>query len=173
MGEREPGCRLIEDNGNGSKRFRAGRQTIDGTLGGAPDIPVEFATPPTGGGFLQDGSGLVSMEAEHYKASVVSPDGHAWLSAGASYVGYSGTDALRALPEDTVTIGTNYASLSPRLDYQVNFALTGTHYAWVRLQGPLSSSNSLHVGLDGQEVASSGEYQRAGDGGLRMGRQDC
>ncbi|HFD80513.1 MAG TPA: hypothetical protein ENK05_09015, partial [Gammaproteobacteria bacterium] len=28
------------------------------------------------------------------------------------------------------------------------------HYVWVRVLGPSSSSNSLHVGLDGQEVAS-------------------
>ncbi|UCD25368.1 MAG: DUF11 domain-containing protein, partial [Gemmatimonadota bacterium] len=107
------------------------------------------------GGFQQDGSGLVSMEAESYQASVVSPDGHEWLSVGASFGGYSGTDALRALPEDTVSNPTSYSSLSPRLDYEVNFVATGTHYVWVRVQGPSSSSNSLHVGLDGQEVASA------------------
>jgi uncharacterized repeat protein (TIGR01451 family) len=108
-----------------------------------------------GGGFQQDGTGLVSMEAEHYQASVVAPDGHEWLSAGASFAGYSGTDALRALPEDNIGFDVNDVSLSPRLDYQVNFVQAGTHYVWLRAQGPSGSSNSLHVGLDGQGVTSA------------------
>ncbi len=110
----------------------------------------------SGAGFQQDGGaqGVVSMEAESYHASVVAPDGHAWLSAGAGYPGYSGSDALQALPEDRTNHSINYSTLSPQLDYQVNFVTTGTHYIWVRAWGPSTSSNSLHVGLDGQELAT-------------------
>ncbi len=154
---------LIQDNGSGSKMFRAA-QTVDGTLGlaGAPLLHVEF-TAQTGvaGAFQQDAGGLVSIEAEHHHASSVSPDGHAWLSAGGSFPGYSGMDALQSLPEDRVTIETNLANQSPRLDYRVNFATTGTHYVWVRAQGPLSSSNSLHLGVDQQEVPGATNIRTA------------
>ena len=106
--------------------------------------------------FLQggDAQGVVSMEAESYHASVVAPDGHEWLSAGAGFPGFAGTDSLQALPEDSVNYATGYSTLSPRLDYQVNFVATGTHYVWVRAWGTSSSSNSVHVGLDGQELAT-------------------
>ena len=108
-----------------------------------------------GGSFQQDASGVVSMEAEHYQGSVVSADGHEWLSAGGTYGGYSGTDALQALPSNEVVYTTGYASLSPRLDYTVNFTQARTYYVWARAWGPTTSSNSLHVGLDGQEVSTS------------------
>ncbi len=117
--------------------------------------------------FQQDGGaqGVVSMEAESYHTSVVAPDGHAWLSAGAGYPGYSGTDALQVLPEDRVNYSTGYSSLSPQLDYQVNFVTTGTHYIWVRAWGPSTSSNSLHVGLDGQELATGENLTVKASGG--------
>jgi hypothetical protein len=94
------------------------------------------------------------MEAEHYQTSVAASSGHEWLPAGAEFGGYSGTGALRALPEDNVSNNTSYANVSPRLDYQVNFALTGTHYIWVRMQAPSLGSDSFHVGLNGQEVGN-------------------
>jgi len=120
---------------------------------GAQAAPTQAA--PTASAFEQDGSGLVSIEAEHYQAGVASADGHEWLSAGAGLGGYSGTDAMQALPEDKVNRSTDYATRSPRLDYAVNFTQTGTHYVWVRVRAPSTSSNSLHVGLNGQELASA------------------
>ncbi len=123
-------------------------------------INTAIVNVTVGGGFQQDGSGLVSMEAEHYYANVVGPDGHAWSSVGGSFPGFSGTDALQALPEDAVSYSDpGYSSLSPQLDYQVNFVATGTHYVWVRAWGPSTSSNSLHVGLDGQELSTSGNMR--------------
>lgn len=146
---------IIEDNSGDNRAFRAAR-TFDGSSG-APVLHVEYgAAPPGGGGsgFQQNGSGLVSMEAEHFKSSAASADGHQWSSAGSGFAGYSDTDALRAMPADKVVQSSGYASTGARLDYQVNFTWTGTQYVWVRAQGPSSSSNSLHVGLDGQEMAS-------------------
>ena len=96
---------------------------------------------------------LVVMEAEHFTSNTAQ-SGYAW-QATTSYGNYSGASALRALPEDNTRIDTNYAATSPRLDYQVNFVKTGTHYVWIRALGPSWSSDSLHVGLDGQEVASA------------------
>ena len=99
--------------------------------------------------------GIVSIEVESYHASVVAPDGHEWLSAGAGFPGFAGTDALQALPEDSVNYSDpGYSQLSPQLDYQVNFVATGTHYVWVRGWGPSLDSDSVHVGLDGQELAT-------------------
>jgi uncharacterized repeat protein (TIGR01451 family) len=119
-------------------------------------VAVNVSAPSGGGsGFQQDGTGLVSMEVEHFVASAAAPDGHEWLPAGGSYPGFSGSDALRALPADTALVKTGYATQSPRLDYEVNFAQTGTVYVWVRMLAPTSGSDSLHVGLDGVEVTSS------------------
>jgi uncharacterized repeat protein (TIGR01451 family) len=125
------------------------------TAVGTVNVTVTSSTGGSGtGGFQQDGSGLVSMEAEHFQTSVAASSGHEWLPAGAEFGGYSGTGALRALPEDNVSNNTSYANVSPRLDYQVNFALTGTHYIWVRMQAPSLGSDSFHVGLNGQEVGN-------------------
>lgn len=129
--------------------------TVSDGLDTAVGLVSVNVTTVGGGGFQQDGSGLVSMEAENYLASVVSSDGHEWLPAGAGFAGYSGTDSLRALPDDNVSNGNNYTILSPRLDYQVNFTRTGTHYVWVRMQGPSLSSDAVHVGLDEQGMGSS------------------
>ncbi len=107
-------------------------------------------------GKFQQGSvapNLVVMEAEHFTGNTAQ-GGYAW-QATTSYGNYSGASALRTLPEDNTRIDTNYAATSPRLDYQVNFVKTGTHYVWIRALGPSWSSDSLHVGLDGQEVASA------------------
>ncbi|MBT8122984.1 MAG: hypothetical protein KJO10_10640, partial [Gammaproteobacteria bacterium] len=117
--------------------------------------------------FLQDPGlqGVVSLEAESYHASAVAPDGHAWLSAGTGFPGFSGVDAMQALPEDSVNHSVDYSSLSPQLDFQVNFVDTGTHYVWLRAWAPSSSSNSAHVGLNGQEETTSKNLtvQVAGD----------
>ena len=45
---------------------------------------------------------------------------------------------------------------SPRLDYTVNFTQAGTYYVWVRGIGATDTDDSLHVGLDGAALTSSG-----------------
>ena len=121
-----------------------------------------FLTASNAGPFFQtsDSLGLVSIEAENPDARTAALGGHEWLSVEASFAGHSGSDALQALPEDAVSYVTGDLSLSPRLDYQVNFAATGTHYVWVRARAPSLSSRAFHVGLDGQEFGSR-KYLRA------------
>jgi hypothetical protein len=102
--------------------------------------------------------GVVTIESEEYSVKVDASDGHAWIP-DTSFAGYSGTAAMRAMPDT----GTNYtgpggyASISPRLDYVINFTKTGTHYVWVRGIGPsgAGSDDSCHVGLDGVETVSA------------------
>ncbi len=54
-----------------------------------------------------------------------------------------------------------FSSASPRLDYQINFTKTGTHYVWVRGYGG-TGNDRVHVGLDGAEVSTA---DRIGDFG--------
>ncbi|MGH8502488.1 MAG: chitobiase/beta-hexosaminidase C-terminal domain-containing protein [Gammaproteobacteria bacterium] len=111
-------------------------------------------SPDASAAFQPDGTGLVSMEAEHFSGKQAR-GGHDWQREVKPNNGFSGEGTLRALPEDKLSIETNYTADSPRLDYQVEFANAGTHYIWVRGRGPGGGSNSVHAGLNGQELASA------------------
>ena len=108
--------------------------------------------------FTQGSTGqhLVSIEAEHYHLNASGPEGHNWQNI--SGMNYSGSTAMAALPEDRITLDSNYAGTSPALTYQVSFVTTGKHYIWVRGLGPSTSSDSLHVGLDGTEVSTGSNF---------------
>ena len=120
--------------------FRVAASNSAGTSKGS----IASFSPAAPGGFLQDGTGLVSMESEHYQSNVPL-GGYAWMPV--ANAGYSGTGALRVLPNDEPN--PLPAGSGPRLDYQVQFARTGTHYVWIRALGYSVASDSLHVGLDG------------------------
>ena len=117
-------------------------------------ITVNGGGGATSGAFQEDGTGLVAMEAEHFHANTPQ-GGHSWDPVASPQSGYSGDGTLRALPEDKINQKTGYAANSPRLDFQVEFNTAGTHHVWVRGIGPGGGSNSMHVGLDGQEIASA------------------
>jgi hypothetical protein len=106
------------------------------------------------GPYQQDGSGLVSVEAENFTASQAQ-GGHQWQLEGNPDPGYSGSGTVRALPEDGVNQRTGYAANSPRLDFPVEFNRSGTHYLWLRGAGPGGGSNSVHLGINGQEIATA------------------
>ena len=120
--------------------FRVAASNSSGTSKGS----IASFSPSAPGGFLEDGTGLVSMESEHYQTNTPL-GGYAWTPV--ANAGYSGTGALRILPDD----GPDPlpAGSGPRLDYQVQFARTGTHYVWIRALGYSGASDSLYVGLDG------------------------
>jgi lysophospholipase L1-like esterase len=94
------------------------------------------------------------MEAEHYQANV-SVGNYAWMPVTNS--GYSGSGALQILPDDGPS--PSIAGAGPRLDYQVQFTTTGTHYIWIRALSHSFASDSLHVGLDG--ATASAKYMIA------------
>jgi len=107
--------------------------------------------------FLQDAGpdGIVSMEAENFDNNV--PQGfHTWTWV-TSPAGASGSKAMQALPNmSNVTINTDYVTNSPRLDFNVTFVKTGTHYVWIRGHANGSGADdSCHSGLDNQAIASS------------------
>jgi RHS repeat-associated protein len=115
---------------------------------------VKEAWAQTAGPFEQDSGaqGIVSMEAENFHAHT--PQGtKSWEIVYQS--GQSGSAALQALPNTGVNNDTGYTTTSPRLDYQINFTKTGTHYVWIRGIGLSGNDDSLHAGLDGQALSTA------------------
>ena len=108
--------------------------------------------------YLQNSSGLVSMETEHFDANVPN-SGYQWTLDYTS--GYSGNGAMKA---PSAAFKTGYVQNSARLDYYVDFAFSGTHYLWVRAYATSSSTNSLHAGLDGGTAAGGADIQFAYSG---------
>jgi hypothetical protein len=96
--------------------------------------------------------GIISIEAENFDA-IASPGSHDWVEVFPA--GYSGSDALQALPNMQTNNNTGYVTNSPRLDFLVNFVKTGTHYVWIRGLGANGNDDSVHVGLDGIGLSSS------------------
>lgn len=115
----------------------------------APVI-VQVAAPPSGTGFLQDAGpdGLLVLEAEHFHANTPQ-GGHAWTLVTPQ--GHSGEGALKATPNKGKNRKSNYLTRSPRLDFTVWFATTGTHYVWIRGMASSKNDNSVHIGLDGNK----------------------
>ena len=104
--------------------------------------------------FFQTGtSNLVVMEAENFSVdNVQGADDWALDTANA---GYSGAGSM-ATPDTAGMYGSpGYATTASRLDYEVNFATTGTHYVWVRGWNPNGGADSAHVGLDYLENATA------------------
>ena len=108
--------------------------------------------------YLQDASGLVSMETEHFDANV--PQGG--LEWTEDYSGdYSGSAAMQAPSEG---FKTGYVNDSARLDYSVEFAFSGPHYLWVRAYASSSLTNSVHAGLDGGTAAGGANISFTANG---------
>ena len=97
-----------------------------------------------------DVDGLLFFEAEAYD-NIVSQGGHDWTLLE-SPDGSSGSGALEATPsagDDDIDVIGNVASGSPRLDYDLEFTKTGTHYIWVRGYSKSGNDNTCWIGLNG------------------------
>lgn len=109
--------------------------------------------------FKQDSGSdkLVVIEAEHYSRNIpADSSGHTWDKI--TDAAYSNLHAMKALPDTGTNNTSGYApSVSPRLDYEIDFVTTGTHYIWFRLKdgGVAGDSDSVHFGLDGNTVANA------------------
>ena len=97
--------------------------------------------------------GIVSVEAEHFDANVKGPDGDEWILVGPTG-GFTGTAGMQA-PNGNGGHDTDYVANSERLDYEINFVKTGTHFVWVLAWGEGGSDDSCHIGLDGQATPLS------------------
>ena len=93
-------------------------------------------------------NGIVSVEAEHFDDNV--PQSNAeWELVGPTggFTGEAGMQVNGLNSRDT-----DYAATSPRLDYEVEFVKTGTHYVWILAWGAGGGDDSCHAGLDGEEI---------------------
>jgi hypothetical protein len=121
---------------------------------------VESADP-----FEQDpgSDGIVSIEAENFDDNILKGASY-WEFVTSTVVftpadGFSGGGAMQSMPDTLLGGGagfdTGYGENAPRLDYQVNFTKTGTHYVWIFAYGMDGNSDSCHAGLDGEETPLS------------------
>ena len=100
------------------------------------------------------GDFLLVIEAENFPGNI-SRLGDTWQVPGNPVPGFSGAAALQTLPDNRTSAISNYAATAPELSVTGSFATTGTHYVWVRGHGDRGGSDSLHIGIDGNEVPSS------------------
>jgi len=107
------------------------------------------------GPFKQVGAdGLVFMECEDFDANV-SQGGHDFVLV-TDPPGFSGTGAMRSLPDNGTNVNVGYVTGSPHLDFKVNFTKTGTHYVWLRAHTDGGGADdSAHSGLDGEVIATA------------------
>lgn len=96
--------------------------------------------------------GLVVIEAELFDRSTAR-DGARWVRE----IDPNATNGaiLLAHPNVGAQFLEGFSSSSPQIDYQVNFARAGKYYVWVRGVAPSGDDDSVHIGLDGAEIASS------------------
>ena len=131
---------------------------LNGSVNSQSVLAFTALAPPQRRTFQQDATGLVVIEAENYYDATRAADGHVWFPQTAR-PGYSGTGYLQALPDSGANQGAYPALLtvSPRLDFKVNFTQTGTNYVWLRGGAPLAdgAGDSVHAGLDGDNPASA------------------
>ena len=139
--------------------YTLGAQARDaaGNVAFASEIVVTVEAAPLPVGFLQDSGtdGLVVAEAEHYHLNTAQGN-HSWQATNPADA--SNGNALLATPNIDMNHKSNYANNSPQLDYTVQFTHTGIHYVWIRGLGTTTRDDSVHVGLDGQEIPSSDRF---------------
>ena len=118
------------------------------------DGPAESPQGGGGSGFQQSSGSdnLLVMEAENFHNNV-SQGGHNWTTFNS--VDASGGVAMEATPNNGTNNSSNYVTNSPRLDFNVNFVTTGTHYVWVRGFGANGGDDSVHLGLNGVALSST------------------
>ena len=106
-------------------------------------------------GDFQESGGQVVMEAEHFTGNVAQ-GGHSWASENDANA--AGGQAMRSTPDNAANVNTGYVTGSPRLDFRVLFATTGTYQVWVRGRAGgsvVGDSDSVHGGIDGAAIASA------------------
>lgn len=115
-------------------------------------VDVFASLPERGAPFYQalDATALVVIEAEHDEVRG-DAGGHAWRDI--TYAeGYAGDGAVVALPARDVT---RDGTAGPRLDYDVQFARTGTHHVWIRAHGyGQAGDDTVAIGIDGVPAAT-------------------
>jgi len=144
-----------------------------------PLLDFLFAQSPTAYRF-EEQNGIVSVEAEHFTQQDstkvrkwyvidtsaqpnVLPDGdtaHILTASGNAYLEV--LPDTRRTHDDTLIPGENFSNQPGKmaiLYYPVYFHTTGRYYVWVRAYSTGTEDNGLHVGLNGEWVASGQRMQ--------------
>jgi hypothetical protein len=98
---------------------------------------------------------VIAFEAEDFSSND-ERSGHQWerhVALPKVPAGYSGTAAMRVLPEDYSTWKDGFARRAPEVEYEIDFASSGTYSLWVRAYSSDGNSNSFHTGLNGKTNA--------------------
>ncbi len=124
---------------------------------GPPGSPTPTPTPtvaPTPGPntYVEQG-GRVVMEAETY-ASAIARSGDSWLLRS-DRAGFVAAGFMSSEPDNGSVIDAGFATTSPELQYRVNFTTPGTYHVWLRGYSTNLANDSVHVGVDGQALASA------------------
>jgi hypothetical protein len=90
---------------------------------------------------------LIVLEAEHFDRNL--PAGNSSWDLVTAPLNFSGDGAMRALPDIGRALGQVVAD-SPRMDYQVRFVTSGTHFLWIRGLATSSNDDWVLIGIDGQ-----------------------
>jgi len=110
---------------------------------------------------------LVVIEAENFDANVPQ-GGKSWVfSSRPGGVGpISGAGYMQPLPESGAAINEpGHLTQSPRLDYCVNFPVSGRWYVWLRGNDIATGGNSVHVGVDNTDSADLNDNRIGNSGG--------
>jgi hypothetical protein len=62
---------------------------------------------------------------------------------------------MEALPNSGTNNNAGYSSTSPELQYNIDLDKGATYFIWVHGYGPDGAADSVHVGIDGQEIDTS------------------
>lgn len=117
-----------------------------------------------GGPILPGPNGMVVIETEDFDANI--PQGNHHWTLITTPEGFSGAGTMYSLPDSGDNLNPpEVLGSSPRLDFDVDFDQTGTHYIWYR--GSDGGGDSLHVGLDGT-LPNTGERIDSGCCGDRQ-----
>jgi hypothetical protein len=111
---------------------------------------------------LQERHHQITFGAERF-ADRTRGEGHDWERMEDQ--GATGGTCMVARPKNGTNVGNN--TTGPRLDYDIEFANAGIYYVWVRLKGVDDTSDSLHVGLDGELRTDAGNGLGNGSGEWR------
>jgi len=117
--------------------------------------------------------GLLAVEAEHFATNTpIEINGTSW-ELTTTNGSFSGDGAMVALPNVNLNVNVD-TSISPRLDYILNFTEVGTYYVWVRASGDsapgVSQNDSVNVGIDGVLPDSSAKISGFPPGGYVWSR---
>ncbi len=105
------------------------------------------------GAFIET-NGEVVIEAEHFTAKY-DGTGAASSNSWQEVTGPSGSSGTVMQSQPNIGVGTDTGRYGPRLDFKVDFRMTGTYCACVRIPTLLGSDDSINIGLDGALLASN------------------